>query len=535
MTHRTLRWLSVLLAFTFLAASCGGETSSDDADTTDTTDDSTPDDSTPDDSTPDDSTPDEPAPDDGEPNIYEDPRGGIFAEFQQTYDRGSHPFTQVDAVCLAHDPAPDRVDTDPGITADEVNVGHIRSRLEDAVSIGFGIPVGDPEEMFDVIIDYINEECGGIRGRQINLGYAEAELLGADVEASRNRACIEMTEDHNSVIVMNSSGFQGSANLCLVEEDPKTSFISTQGQTVEFMTRGEDRLISMSPTLEESLRFLVEDLLASGALDGKSTGVAAPNTPGQQEAVESALVEPLREAGIPIVFDVLDCGGGTSCVGGVPESVQNMIDAEVDVFFNVLNILSAPGYINEMVTRGFEPGDVQFYASDFNSQASELVSGQIANNPDAGALYNGAIIVDFRNTGETRDPDYAPNPFAVECNRVYAENSPSGTSHNWDDAGDSAYGMVGSVCSIVRVMARAIYDAGDNPTVADIQAALASLGPIDNNALTPASLEPGKTQSADAIQTMDWTFPCDQVRPFVRSSGDPVCLTGRGDYRPAPR
>jgi len=537
MKHRPLRWLAVLLAFTFLAAACGGETSSDDeVDTTDSSpDDSTPDDTTPDDTTPDDTTPDDTTPDDGTPNIFQDARGGVFSDFQESYDRGDHPFTQIDSICLPHDAASDRVDTDAGITADEVRVGHIRSRLEDAVDIGFGIPVGDPEEMFDVIIDYINTECGGIRGRQINLGYAEADLLGADVEASRNAACLAMTEDFNAVIVMNSSGFQGGANLCIVEEDPKTSFISTQGQTEEFMTRGEDRLISMSPTLEESLGFLVQDLLSTGALDGKSLGVAAPNTPGQLEAVETGLVQPLRDAGFEIVFDELDCAGGTSCTGGVPDSVQNMIDADVNVFFNVLNILSAPGYINEMVTRGFEPGDVQFYATDFNSQASELVSGQIANNPDAGALYNGAIIIDFRNTGETRNDGYEPNPWAEECNRVYAENSPSGASHKWDDAGDSAYGMVGSVCSIVRVMARAIYDAGDNPTIEDIQTSLASLGPIDNNALTPATILPGKTQSADAIQTMVWSFPCDQVRPFTRSSGDPICITGDGNYRPAPR
>ncbi|MEM7141163.1 MAG: hypothetical protein AAF548_09025 [Actinomycetota bacterium] len=210
-----------------------------------------------------------------------------------------------------------------------------------------------------------------------------------------------------------------------------------------------------------------------------------------------------------------------------------MIDAEVDVFFNVLNILSAPGYVAEMVSQGYEPGDVQFYATDFNSQTSELVSGQIANNVDAGNLYNGAIIIDFRTTGEYRNPEFAPNPIASTCNDIYSANSPN--SHDWTDTGDSAYGMVGSVCSIMRIALRAIYDAGDNPTVADIQAALANLGPIDNNAMAPASITPGKTQSADVIQTLDFTFPCDLSLPFTRSSGDPICITGREDFRPAPR
>ncbi|MEQ8840138.1 MAG: hypothetical protein RIB98_04090 [Acidimicrobiales bacterium] len=535
-----IRWLAIVLAFSFLAASCGGESSDGDAadtpdtDTGDTDDTGGDTDTDTDDTDTDDGDTDTGDTDTGDANIYDDPRDGIFDEFQQTYDRGDHPFTQVDQFCLSHDAAADRVDTDTGITADSINVGHLRSRLEDAVEIGFGIPVGDPKEMFEVLVDYINTECGGIRGRQLNLGYAEADLLGAEVEASRNRACLEMTEDQNNVIVMNSTGFQGSATLCIVEEQ-NTSFISTQGQTDEFMARGEDRLISMSATLEENLRFLAEDLIATGALEGKSLGVAAPNTPGQYEAVETGLVQTLTDAGFDVVFDELDCAGGTSCVGGVPESVQNMIDADVDVFFNVLNILSAPGYINEMVTRGFEPGDVQFYATDFNSQSGELVSSQIANNPDAGALYDGAIIVDFRSTGEFRDPDYVPNPFISECNRIYSEFSPSGTSHDWDVSGETGYSMVGSVCAIVRAMARAVYDAGDNPTIADIQASLANLGPIDNNTLTPASITPGKTQSADAIQTLDWAYPCEQPLPFTRDSGEPICITGRGDWRPAPR
>ena len=68
-----------------------------------------------------------------------------------------------------------------------------------------------------------------------------------------------------------------------------------------------------------------------------------------------------------------------------------------------------------------------------------------------------------------------------------------------------------------------------------INAVEASIGPIDNNGLTPASIVPGKTQSADSIQTLDWTFPCDLPLPFQRANGEPICITGRGDFRAAPR
>ena len=551
MHNRGFRWLVVLLAFSFFATACGGETSDDSADdaddseTVDQGDDSGDDtgddagDDTGDDAGDDagddtEDTDDEMTEEEAGPNIYEDPRGGIFLEFQQGFDRGDHPFMQYDSFCVSHDPAANRVDTDNGISADSIKVGHIRSRLEDLTGLGFAVPVGDPKKIFEVFIDYINEECGGIRGRMLDLGYAEAAVLPPDVDASRNAACLAMTEDHRSVIVMNSTGFQGTANLCLVEEQ-ETIFISTQGQTEEFMARSNDLLLSLSPTLEESLRFMVSDLLDRGELEGLTLGVAAPNTPGQVEAVEEGLVVPLQEAGFDIVFDVIDCGGSTICAGGNVESVTNMVNAGVNGFFNVLNVVSAPFYIAEMVNQGFEPGDVRFFASDFNSQTSELVSGQIANNVEAGNLYNGATIIDFRTTGEYRDPAYEPNPMAANCNRLYGENSPSGASHDWRTLGDSAYGMVGSVCGIIRIMARALYDAGDNPTVADVREAIVNLGPVDNNAMTPASIRPGKTQMADVIQTLEYTFPCDQPLPFVRRSGDPICITGSGDFRPAPR
>ncbi len=531
MHNRRSRWLAILLAFVFFAAACGGETSDDSGARRDWR---RPGDDAGDDSGDDASGETDETEDEAGPNIYEDPRGGIFLEFQQGFDRAGHPFMQVDHFCLPHEPAADRVDTDDGISSDSIKVGHIRSRLEDLTGLGFAVPVGDPKEIFEVFIDYINEECGGIRGRMLDLGYVEADVLGADVDGSRNAACLAMTEDFDAVVVMNSTGFGGTANLCLTEEQ-QTIFISTSGQPEEFLARADDLLVSMAPSSEENLRFMVSDLLSSGLLEGLTLGVAAGNTPGEAEAVEAGLVIPLRDAGFEVVFDVLDCGGGTICFGGVPESVTNMVNAGVDGFLNVLNVVSAPGYISEMVNQGYEPGDVRFFASDFGAQSNELVAGQIANNVEAGNLYNSARIIDFKTTGEFRDPDFEPTPLAAGCNELYGSNSPSGASHDWRTLGDSAYGMVETICHIVRIMARTLYDAGDNPTVADVHEALVNLGPVDINGMTPGSIRPGKTQAADSIQTLDFIFPCDQPLPFIRRSGDPVCITGRYDFRPAPR
>lgn len=469
------------------------------------------------------------------PNIFDDPRGGIFDEFQAGFDRGDNPFAQLDAFCHAHDPAPDRTATDAGIGADSISLVHLRSKLEDLAAMGFEVPVGNVSEMFDTFVAVVNEQCGGVRGRTIELHTIELEVLGATVDEDRNAACIQAIEDHGGVILLNSSGFQGSANLCIVEEK-ETAFISTQGQSEEFMSRGEDRLISLSPTLEEGLRWLAVDLADRGQLDGKTIGVAAPDTPGQYEAVESGLVDTLESRGIDVaVFDVIGCAGGTFCLEGVVESVQRMRTAGVDVFFNVLNVVSSPGYILEMHNQGFAPGDVQFYASDFNSHAGELVASKIVafGGEAAGNLYNGALIVDDADTGGYRLEGYEPRAFNEMCNDTYGANNPSGANHENAErsTGSSAYGMVATVCNIVRTALRAIYEAGDNPTRADIYATLASLGPIDSNEMLPFSIRPGKTQAPDAIHTLRFEFPCTKPSPF---GAENICITPIDDYRPAP-
>ena len=474
------------------------------------------------------------------PNIYEDPRGGIFAEYQATMDRGAHPFMQIDQFCVSHDPAPDRVATDTGIEADSISIVHLRTRLEDLVEIGFGTDVGDPAEMFETYVAVVNEQCGGIRGRMIELRTIEVPAYGDTVDADRNAACIEAIEDLDAVVVVNSSGFGGSAILCIVETH-ETAFITSASPPMEFMERSEDRLIVSTATAEEQLSWLALDLMARGQLDGKTVGVVSPDTPGVVEAVEGGLVDVLRDNGVDVaVFSIIGCQGGTVCAEGSVDSAQQMRAAGIDVFFNTLNVISAPLYIHELLAQGFEPGDVQFYASDFNSQAAELVASKIVQfgGEAAGALYNGAIILDSRDTGAYRLEGYEPRAFNEMCNDTYGANSPSGANHEPEDrheGGNSRYGMTSSVCMKMRILLRGLYDAGDNPNRADIYAALANLGAVDSNEMYPSSIRPGKTRTPDVIHNLVFEFPCTKPHPFeVEGYDDGICLYPINEYRPAP-
>ena len=467
-------------------------------------------------------------------NVYDDPRDGIFDEFQATMDRGDHPFMQIDAFCKAHDPAPDRAATDAGIGADSITLVHLRTRLEELVAYGFGTAVGDVAEMFETFAAVVNEQCGGVRGRMIELHTISVPATGDERDREANAACIEATEDLNGVILLAAGGFPPAASLCIVE-DHETALVTGSTQPEEFLRRGEDRLVSLDPTVEQQMNWLALDLIAQGRLDGKTVGVAAPDAPGEYEAVEAGLVDVLEANGVEVaVFDQIGCHGG-ACFVGMQDAVQRMRDRGVDVVFNVLNAVSAPGFVAEMVTQGFEPGDVQFYASDFNAQSVEIVASKIAafGGDATGRLYNGAVIQSYLDTGSYRLDGYEPRAFNEMCNDTYGANSASGANHESEDraTGVEAYGMTVLVCEIMRVALRAVHDAGDNPTRADIYATLASLGPVDSNDMIPSSIRPGKTSTPDAIHDLVFEYPCTQRAPF---GDENICIYPITEYRLAP-
>jgi hypothetical protein len=456
---------------------------------------------------------------------WDDPRGGIFADFQAEFDR-SHPFQPLDSFCTPHEAAASPEATEPGIEADTIQVHQIRQQLENLIDIGFGVDVGDPTLMFDTYVNVINEECGGIRGRTLELGTTEYDPLSPDIEQATGAACVTATEDENAAFIMSSTGLQGTATLCIAEEH-NTPYIGTIGLESGFVERAGGKLVSFDFTQDDALRYLVERIDATGELEGKTIGVIGADTPGQPDAVQAGLVDVLEDLGHEVaVYDTIGCSGQTQCTEGVSESVGDLKDAGVDVLFPTLNILSLPGYVAEMVTQGFSPGDVQFYTSNFNTQSGDLVSSKVAvfGGDAAGALYNGAVVVDSAATSNFRsDPEWPVPAFNQLCIDTYAANG--GEQFEY---GGTVEGMLSVVCAEVRVMARAIYDAGDNPTRDSIGDALAGLGPVDGNHMIPMSFGPDKYAAADAAQTGTWTFPC-QIPDGAYDEND-TCMFSNSDY-----
>jgi hypothetical protein len=534
----TRRLVAACAAFVFVATACSGEATESEptggstasTEPSEPTDPPDPDTSDPVTSDPEATTPpSEPSdsePESGGGDAFDDPRGGIFAEFQQGFDR-SHPFQSLDAFCLPHEEAANREATDPGITADAIEVHHVRQTLEDLAEIGFGVEVGDVQGMFTALIDDINNTCGGIRGRLLDPGVSEFSPIG-DYAAESAASCLGATEDRNAVIAVNSSGIQGPAVLCITEEH-ETMFITTQGLSTDYVERSQGRLITMDAGLNEAPAAMATIAHEQGLLEGKTIGVVTSDGPGKPEAIELGLIATLEELGYEVtVSSVIGCAGQTACTEGVQESVTDMLSGGVDALFPALNILSLPGYVSEMVTQGYAPGDVQFFQSNFDSQAGDLVSSKVAafGGEAAGALYNGAFIVDSAATGNYRKDGFVP-AFNQMCLDTYVANG--GPELDFFAPGENTIaGMLATLCSEVRLMARAIYDAGENPTRADIYAAMANLGPIDTNNMIPATLGPDKFTSVDAFQTMSWSYPCSVEGGAFDENN--TCVVPNGDY-----
>ena len=74
-------------------------------------------------------------------------------------DTSANPFAPKDTFCTKTGPPP---------TKNPIKVVQIRSQLEKYEPLGYSLPVGDVNDMFQVFTDQINA-CGGIHGRKVVL------------------------------------------------------------------------------------------------------------------------------------------------------------------------------------------------------------------------------------------------------------------------------------------------------------------------------------------------------------------------------
>jgi ABC-type branched-subunit amino acid transport system substrate-binding protein len=420
----------------------------------------------------------------------------------------ANPFAPTGTFCTKSGPPP---------TKGTVKVVQIRSQLEKLQALGFSIPVGDVNDMFQVFTDEINA-CGGIRGKKVVLQNEEYDPTSS---ASRDAACIAATEDDKAFVVVNANTLTGTGPIC-VAGDHKTPLVYVGGAQDSEYASTNGRLASYGPSAEGQLRLLAADLLASGAVKGKKVAVVTTDLPAQADVVEPALVTPLKRKGVNVsVYDVMPCQGSLICTQPIPQSVLKLAGAKPDVVIPVLTATTLPGYVNEMKRAGMT---AKLYESSYNALGTDIVQSKVlqVGGADVAKYYQGATLVSATVTGDWRLPGFGPPPIGVMCNDVYAKHTKTGSSFKPDTEGYTKWGMVGLSCTNMRMVARALYDAGDKLTQQSFVTALRKLPPDPIGGIGGAPVVvfiDKKTTPTTAFEARA-TYPCKLPAPPTNT----ICL-----------
>jgi len=447
---------------------------------------------------------------------YADPRGSTYEAFQAGFDR-NHPFQSLEAFCLpTPPPEDDPVDVEPGISAEAVTIVHLHTRLEELERIGFAAPVGEVDAMVRTFVDIVNGECGGIHGRRLDLQTVDVSALGGgrfDIDTLREAACLEAVEAHRAVAVLAVEAVPGTAARCLTRTH-RTSFMAIRGISDRDLGRAGGLLLALEPGDRTSLRLAVSTAAARGVLTGATIGIVTPDAPQRSDDVVEILLAALAERDLAVTVHQLGCEGTTTCRVGMETAVAGMLEAGVDLIFPLLDRTTLPWLVLEMMDQGM-PAPT-FVQSGVDGQGLDAVASEVAEfgGPPAGTYYDGAWILDGSATGSHRQDGFESLPFDALCNRELgrmAGHDPAVV----DDPSDDVYRTVVEACSLVRAVARAVYDAGTNPSRLAIQVNLVALGNLDAVDMRPVTSMDGSL----TVQVSRYEYPCLHGPGFGASAG----------------
>jgi ABC-type branched-subunit amino acid transport system substrate-binding protein len=433
---------------------------------------------------------------------------GAGAQSDSEPDASANPFAPQDTFCTK---------TGPTATKDPIRVVQIRAQLEKFEPLGYSLPVGDVNDMFEVFTDQINQ-CGGIRGRKVELRNEEYDPTNP---ASRDAACIAATEDDEAFVVVNANTLTGTGPSC-VAGDHATPLVYVGGATDAQYEATNGRIASYGPSANGLVRLLAEDLIQSGALKGKKVAIASTDLPDQVDVVQESLIAPLKKAGVKVVtYDVLPCQGNIVCTQPIPQSVMKVAGTKPDVVIPVMTATTLPVYVNEMQKAGMKAA---IYETSYNALGTDLVQSKVlqVGGPDLAKYYDGATVVSATVAGDWRLPGFSPPPIGSMCNDLYSANTATGDSFEADTEDYPKWGMVGLACTNMRMVARAMYAAGPKLTQRSFITALRTLPPDPIGGIGGAPVVvyiDDRTTPSTAFESQA-SYPCELPPPTVQT----VCL-----------
>ena len=396
--------------------------------------------------------------------------------------------------------------TGRGITENSVSIVNIKTSIDELQTLGFENFSGDTSEIFSAFIKILNEECGGFHGRKIGLQEITTfplEAFDIDTSTLGTIACLNATKDIPSVIVVDISQFSGPLENCIVNEQ-KTALVTTKVLPSQNAITSDNRLLIDSFTAEQAFSLMLTFAEKKGLLTNRSIAIIADDSLGNYESVITGLVEPLRELNYEPEFHFLNCEGGIFCNAGIERTIDAFMENPPDVLFPTLNAVSLPEFLTQMIANDIPKP--QIIQSAFNQQDDERSTNHIFNygGSEVADYYNGTIIFSHPYVENQRIFENRFSPFEKMCIKEYSRVSDL-DQHSIDPRRTET---VLKICSITRYIARALYDAGVNPSRRRIHESLSTLGFVDSPGLSFGSFTPNKPTRPSSIQHMEYQFPC---------------------------
>ena len=396
--------------------------------------------------------------------------------------------------------------TGRGITENSVSVVTINSSNDELKTFGFEDFSGDATEIFSSFVQILNEDCGGFHSRKIDLQEVTTSPLEAfdvDISTLGNLACLNATKEIPSVIVVDISQFSGPLENCVVDEQ-KTALLTTKVLSNQNAINSDNRLLLDSFSTEQALSMMLSFAENEGLLVDKSIAIIADDSLGNYESVIKGLVEPLRNLNYDPEFYFLNCEGGIFCNAGMEKTIAALAAKPPDILFPTLNPFSLPELLTQMLQSGIPKP--QIIQSAFNYQDDEQSTDHILNygGSNVADYYDGTIIFSYPYVEIQRVREKQFSPFEKMCIDEYSRVS-SLDQHIVEPRRTET---VLRICSVTRYIARALYDAGVNPTRRKIHESLSGLGHVDSPGLSLGSFTPDKPTRPSSIQQMQYRFPC---------------------------
>lgn len=466
--------------------------------------------------------------------------GAANADNASAINRKRDPFSSATKFCVKDTKkySPKAIaDGTKGYSETEINVGSLITDFNTLKKLGRTTPNLDYPALQQTFIDYVNNECGGVRGRKVVLTYPTISLAPATIAQQGQ----ELWTKVQPVAGYSTTGNAGAPVEYLVKERGVTWFGSEGGDLALAKT---GNFFTYSYPAEVGVKMLGDAIVKLKLL--KSTDKVAimgfASAAFDWTAAAKPVLAPfLKKAGVPdanIEWSTTSClpnaAGATICTG-INEAVAKYKAMGANKYIQIAvpptNIID---YYKVYADAGwnFEVGygtSLNNASSSDNQSHSVCVASLAACQSISKVHWIDTLITGPHRYATTKQ--WAKkDPFTAMCAKLvndYTKNtkgvwSSDPTKVNTMNLAVDMNNQKGvfATCMYTRYMLQAIWRAGENPTRQEIGKAARSLGDMDGWFLADTNLRPGK----------NWTGGRTLFKKiaYVEEGGKALCPKTRG-------